>query len=376
MTREFSTYLNLLRLSAAMAVFFGHCAWLWTPGHLGPFRAYGCIVPVLVFFVLSGFVIGYSAEHRDRGAGDYAVNRAARIYSVALPALVATFMLDAVGRSVASELYSAAFGYSILHPVRQFMRAALFVNEIWWSRSAPGSNGPFWSLAYEVWYYVTFGVLAFGRGRLRFPVAALLLTLAGPWIALMFPIWLLGVGTYRLASRRRIDRAAGWSLAAGGLILVVALEVWATWKGLRHPPLPIYFHRREICLDYLIGLGIAAHLLGMHAVAPSLAALLRPVARPVNWAAGATFTLYLFHFPVAQCLASLSPWRLGSVQATAMILVGTLGVVLVAAELTERRKEPWRRLFAALLGVGARRWNRPLPPSATGEAVVPVRLTG
>ncbi len=349
MPREFSTYLNLLRLSAAMAVFFGHCAWLWTPGHLDLFRAYGCIVPVLVFFVLSGFVIGYSTEHRDHDPDTYAVNRAARIYSVALPALVATFVLDAVGRSLAPALYNAGFGYSLLHPVRQFMRAALFVNEIWWSRSAPGSNGPFWSLAYEVWYYVAFGILVFGRGWRRFPAAALVLALAGPWIAVLFPIWLLGAGTYRLASRCHVGRGTGWLLAAGGLILIVAVENWATWKGLRHPPLPIYAHRWQICLDYLIGLGVAAHLLGVYAIAPSLSALLRPVARPVNWAAGATFTLYLFHFPVAQCLAACSPWALGGWPSFIFVIGGTLAVVLGAAELTERRKEPWRRLFASVI---------------------------
>ena len=385
MTREFSTYLNLLRLLAALAVFLGHCGWLWTPGWSGAFAAHGWVVPVLVFFVLSGFVIGHTVAHQDGGPGAYAVNRAARIYSVALPALVATFILDAIGRHVAPALYGSAWGYTALHPARQFLRSLLFVNEIWWSRSMPGSNGPFWSLAYEVWYYVAFGVLAFGRGPLRLPATALVLGFAGPWVTLLFPIWLLGLGAHRLAEKGRIGPRAGWALAVGGLMLAVALEGWATRSGLRHPPMPLFAHRREIGLDYAIGLAVAAHLLGMQAVAPRLARLLGALRRPVNWAAGASFTLYLFHFPVAQCLAAISPWPLGSQQSAILIVGGTLVVVLAAAELTERRKEPWRRLFATLLRIGTRR-SRPMrssarareaaSPSAEGEAVVAVRLTG
>ncbi len=362
MTREFSTYLNLLRLGAAMAVFLGHCAWLWTPGHFGVFMTHGWIMPVLVFFVLSGFVIGHAVEHRERGAADYAVNRAARIYSVALPALVGTFALDAAGRHFAPTLYSAAWGYTIQHPARQFLRSLLFVNEIWWSRSMPGSNGPFWSLAYEVWYYLAFGMLAFGRGWLRFLAVGLVLALAGPWVAMLFPIWLLGLGTCRLAGRGLVGRRTGWLLAAGGLILVAGLEAWATRAGLRSPPAPIFVHRREIGLDYAIALGVAVHLLGMHAVAPRLGRLLGPATRPIGWMAGATFTLYLFHFPLAQCLAALDPWAPGSWASLCLIVGGTLIGVLAVAELTERRKDPWRRLFAGLLRLAAASVLRLRPP--------------
>jgi peptidoglycan/LPS O-acetylase OafA/YrhL len=49
-----------------------------------------------VFFVLSGFVIGYATDSRERTPLTYAINRLARIYSVAIPALAATFILDGI----------------------------------------------------------------------------------------------------------------------------------------------------------------------------------------------------------------------------------------------------------------------------------------
>jgi peptidoglycan/LPS O-acetylase OafA/YrhL len=53
-----------------------------------------------VFFVLSGFVIAFVTTERESDGRSFAIARLARVYSVALPALVVTFVLDAIGRSI------------------------------------------------------------------------------------------------------------------------------------------------------------------------------------------------------------------------------------------------------------------------------------
>ena len=53
-----------------------------------------------------------------------------------------------------------------------FLAAATFTNEIWFSSIRPFSNGPFWSLGYEAWYYAIFGVWTFTRGRRRLVMSA------------------------------------------------------------------------------------------------------------------------------------------------------------------------------------------------------------
>ncbi|MFL5255352.1 MAG: acyltransferase family protein [Rhodopila sp.] len=91
-----STYLNLMRLVAAALVFVSHASFrqvsdklLWQIGDFGQ-------QAVTVFFVLSGFVIAYVTHQRETDAGTYALHRAARIYSVAIPTLLLTLMLDSV----------------------------------------------------------------------------------------------------------------------------------------------------------------------------------------------------------------------------------------------------------------------------------------
>jgi peptidoglycan/LPS O-acetylase OafA/YrhL len=85
-------------------------------------------------------------------------------------------------------------------------------------------------------------------------------------------------------------------------------------------------------------------VIGVKAVSSSLTALLR-VARPIRWLAGATFSLYLFHLPVAQFLASLAPWAPSSWATRVVIVGGTLVIVFALAAVTERRKKLWRAGF-------------------------------
>ena len=66
MNRATSLYLDLVRFTAALVVFFGHiCGSRFTGGlfwQVGPYADEA----VDVFFVLSGFVIAYVAENRER----------------------------------------------------------------------------------------------------------------------------------------------------------------------------------------------------------------------------------------------------------------------------------------------------------------------
>ena len=100
MSLAVSVYLDLFRMAAALVVFLSHT----TASHLTAF-----LVPeaesfggeaVAAFFVLSGFVIGYVADTRENAPRLYAVSRLARVYSVALPAIIITLAFDAVGRAL------------------------------------------------------------------------------------------------------------------------------------------------------------------------------------------------------------------------------------------------------------------------------------
>ncbi|MGA7451675.1 MAG: hypothetical protein WBW73_10515, partial [Rhodoplanes sp.] len=61
------------------------------------------------------------------------------------------------------------------------IRCVSFLGEHWNAHRFPGSNSPYWSLGFEVWYYVAFGAFVFCPGRWRWIAAATVLVFIGPW---------------------------------------------------------------------------------------------------------------------------------------------------------------------------------------------------
>ena len=103
MNRPTSLYLDLMRPIAALVVMLSHVSQTTlTDGQMEVF-AYTGTEAVDVFFVLSGFVIAHVCATREGGWRDYAISRATRIYSVAMPALLLTAAVDAIGRASCRE---------------------------------------------------------------------------------------------------------------------------------------------------------------------------------------------------------------------------------------------------------------------------------
>ena len=74
MPRSTSIFLDALRLLAALIVFASHASYIlfhasiWIPGHLA----------VMIFFVLSGYVIAYTTFRRPCTPKEYAIARFSR----------------------------------------------------------------------------------------------------------------------------------------------------------------------------------------------------------------------------------------------------------------------------------------------------------
>ena len=164
-----SIYLDILRVIAAMTVFLSH--WSYFGGSLPALHHYDHQA-VIVFFVISGYVIAYVTDTRCRiSSRSFALSRTTRIYSVAIPALV---LSAAVAWSVGQS------GYQLAQPWKYVPLFLAFGTEWWSVREEAFGNTPYWSLGYEVWYYVLFACFTFlvGRARMLLCVAVLLLPLA------------------------------------------------------------------------------------------------------------------------------------------------------------------------------------------------------
>lgn len=345
MTPAISVYLDAVRFAAALLVLVGHLAGRrFTAGFAWPASAF-LDDAVTVFFVLSGFVIAHVATARERDWRTYARSRLLRIGPMALAALVLTAGLDAAGLALRPELYGPQWGYAPAGQPWRFLLSLLFLNQLWTLDVAPGSDLPFWSLGFEVWYYVIFGLALFARRGLAW--AALACVVAGPRIASMFPLWLAGAGCQLLCTRlARRGMTAGWAFPAAVLALA-ATEAW----GLRHgwPAIPASWTpwvQAGAVRGYVVGLLFCLTILGLAVAPPWGAVLAGAVRQPVRWLAGATFSLYLFHMPVAQFLAAANPWPAGLAAGRGLVLGGTLAACLLLAEAVERRKDGMRRLLA------------------------------
>jgi peptidoglycan/LPS O-acetylase OafA/YrhL len=346
MSAVLSLYLDAARFLAAFTVFLSHVSGQrLTGGLLWQFGPYGSQA-VTVFFVLSGFVIAHVTARRGSTGWDYAVARAARIYSVALPALLLTFVLDRIGSAVNPDLYAAWWGYVAEGKFWQYLAAVTFTGRIWWLDVSVGSNLPYWSLHYEVWYYLIFGLALFAPPRWRVPATLIAMACAGPQILILMPLWLLGVAAYWVCQRASPGRTVGAVLASTTCLGWIAYEVAVHTLG--RPVNPAWTFRPEIIQDYIVATLFAAHIVGVHALASGLQAAPRRLEAPIRWAAGATFTLYLLHLPVAQFLASINPWAAGSMPGRLLVVGGTLVAVFLVAAVTERRKDDWRNAIESL----------------------------
>lgn len=354
MKRDLSIYLDLLRLIAALGVFLGHGSHLFSGG-LGRI-GFHAAESVAVFFVLSGFVIAFVTSEKEFGWASYSRARVVRIYSVALLALIVTLCLDFLGSRIEPDVYaniSKSSGISLLGALGLYL---VFLNEAWGIHSVVGSNEPYWSLGFEVWYYVIFGIVLYARGWVRGLGVALALLIVGPYVAAYFLLWLLGVVTYRAVTR-------GWWRSLFGD------RAWLSWIGVLAAPIIYYlvkFHSlhgispvyeavspgalaKSFIYFMMIG-GVAAISIVAFASLPDSRQLFPDwSSKLIKWLAGGSFTLYLVHLPVLTFLNALAGGGAHGPVVALSLMLGALVICYGLAELGERRKRQFAAGFDALL---------------------------
>jgi peptidoglycan/LPS O-acetylase OafA/YrhL len=245
---------------------------------------------VIVFFVLSGFLVGGQVISRVRNGSfdirSYAIDRTTRVYIPLIPACIVAAVID--------QLF-----FHRTPNVVQVVGNMVGLNEILVPSLA--ANLVLWSLAYEIWFYVLAG--AVGYIVTRRPNLASLAVLAV--CAVVFSLlkieyllfWLLGAGA-SVATGVRFKAALlvlGTCLAAVG---TVSYELAADSKSL----VPVAY-MPPMAAEFLVCLGIAM-MLPFFASAPVNRSLsgIRNFAVAVS---GFSYTLYLFHRPIDAALGTI-----------------------------------------------------------------------
>lgn len=296
--------------------------------------------------MLSGLVIAHAVDRPGRTLADYCQHRIARIGSVALPALMLSAAIaPCIGRDF--TIYAVAPVWDATELWTGLTLNGGFIAQLWWLDRPPAFNAPFWSLNYEVWYYAIFGAWSYARPRWRWPAAAIACAAAGPKIVLLLPVWLLGVGIYRVEWRLRQQAALTLFLMTavlGALYfwydLGIVVRYWmaARWPGFISP----LGGSNTFVGDFALGCILAAHFAAAAHLPGPLGFLLklRAIARSV---ASFTFSTYLFHLP----LLALIWGGLGLRSPFAVLPLLAIGIGVLGAA-TERQLPLFRRMLAAL----------------------------
>lgn len=363
-----SLYLDGVRFVAALAVVLEHVAqypFSQARPVIGPLMeimAGRGAQAVAIFFVLSGFVIAHVVRRREASAAEFAAGRISRLYSVIVPALVLTALLDAAGTVIAPGVYAATPLDGPPAALPAYLASLALVNE--WKLFGPiafmpGSNLPYWSLSFEATYYLIAGLLLFARRGPALAASALLLLLAGPTIAALFPLWLLGFGVYRWRDRTsRMPMPAVAFATTLSLLLVVPLLPIASRTPFPHGLFPwgAAPYDRFVLTDYATGIIFAAQLLALHALARRTTArpLPRRAERLVRRLGALTFPLYAIHFPALFFFAALSPFPRDEWPSWLFVLGGVAALTILLTWLSENWRPRLRRALLRTFAAGGR----------------------
>jgi len=334
-----SLYLDLMRSLAALTVVLDHAPTLF---NLPSVPRWGHQA-VMLFFVLSGYVICHVADTRETTPRTFIVARLARLWSVLVPAMALTVLCDLFGRLFGHNLV-AYESVPVNLPLIRVGAVLGFLSESWVSIQ-PLSNGVVWSLCAEFWYYMLFSAWIFiPPGRTRAVAVTVAVLFSGHKALLLLPIWLMGVALQRSQALRRLGFGANVAVWTAGLLSVgwvLAIRVYNpaidVMERLVGPwILTQLAQARVFWLDWLFGLAITAHLLGARTVASRLP--LEWAARPIRWCAGASFAAYLFHMPLLHLCAAFLPPDQGC-----LAIALTLVAIALLGPPAERSKRWWRR---------------------------------
>ncbi len=341
-----SLYLDFTRLMAAIVVVVSHIWPVMEPNFPLPWPAHEAVI---VFFVLSGYVIAHTVATRERSFTAFLFNRITRVGSVTVPALTLGALFSLCVPLTISDVFPLPSGSGAM--TRDSLISVLFLGETWWSPGFAPLNAPYWSLNFEVWYYVMFGAWHFIRSNWRWPLCAALFLAVGPKIVLLFPCFLMGVGLYRHQAAIRLSERAALALLAGTAIFATSL--W--WLDIRTPVRTAIMQAwpwfsaagaaNQVVTDSLYAAAFAVSILAVS----RLARYAKPLfwfEPGIRWGANRTLSIYLLHAPLFAFLwaaLDLRGWSLVTTEAASILLI---------AQATERQLDAIRRIMAHVLMPG------------------------
>ena len=333
----------MLRGFAALYVFAGHfvAARIFSKeSDAGLFLRFGQEA-VMLFFLLSGFVVYYStAKHGDLAFRPYFVRRLRRIYPIFLLALGISALNAMVISTNGHLTFSAEQLLGNLGMLQDFKggKPGVWVPPLF-------GNVALWSLSYEWWFYMMFFPLyRYVRASLRIHVVAAisLIGFATYWLhfnqvslfLMYFILWWTGAELGRaylekqsitFASQKSSIIYLGILTALVAVPIVVAQRTHQALSFGMHPILE--FRHFAACLIFLVGGLFWSRMkwIGFRTLF-GVFAFVSPI----------SYALYVFHYPLA-----VKSSFLNAIPSLPLRIVGYLAVTFLLAYLAEVPFQNW-----------------------------------
>lgn len=247
---------------------------------------------VLVFFVLSGYLVGgqiitRASQGRFR-ISDYMIDRATRILPPLMPACLVAACVGFLFYGVTPDFGQVAGNMLLLNGV--------VVETLEW-------NGSLWTIPFEIWFYVFGGAAAaiFAHRQKLLPLCAFCIAVAIFCVldARYLLFWLLGA----LMIMFRGDERAKELAVVGAVIFVLGFALHQLSKA------SVSLDTLQFSLpalgEFLLCLGIALTLPFL--TTPGVNVALGWLKRPFLFLSAMSYSLYLFHYPVIQAVQTFMP---------------------------------------------------------------------
>jgi len=326
---------------------------------------------VMLFFVLSGFLIGSSVLTQIfDGAWDwrtYLIHRFTRLWIVLIPALGLTW----VWALVEAAIFHNSTYFKPSANLETLLGNAFFSQGIIVSNF--GQNLPLWSLSYEFWYYILFpcAILAFVAKQLYMRyvyaiICALIVLFVGKDITLYFLVWLMGAALAVLPSPQiRRKHLASICLPCSSVLLLVALAYGKHYIGSHH--VGNFDMIQAFPADFLVSVMFLAILYFiLHAYNNNSLLHTSRFKRLSAELASFSYTLYLTHYPVINFLrewlgnGTWGTWQPNFLHCIYgfLAITGILTYAFSVSRVTERRTSQVREVILRLLNSMGIQTNR------------------
>ncbi len=371
-----SLYLELLRIIAALYVFLYHFGseklgdkmYFSTPEFnkkIG-LKYLGAHYFVIVFFVLSGFLITMSVCKSKVTLKSFFIARLGRLYSVLLPALIFSYIVSFILVHTVTLINDI---YSYDHLAIRFLLNITFLTQTWTLCATPPLNTPFWSVNYEFIYYAIIATIVLIKKPIRKIICLILLFLiAWPKVMFLAPAWFAGSLLFFVQDRVKFDKKLSYLSFVITLFCIILVlsnpKMMPLSKNTNTNNLFNFnlLYSWNYQADFLFALLIAANIYFLFIISSSINKMLSEKTMNIFYnltrkIGNCSYTLYLFHLPLLFFYATVFPYNKTNQVHQAGIICLVIISVFFIAKYTEWKIEFWRLLMQKLFNMGTKLIN-------------------